>query len=192
MPSYSSPVSQPTPSPYYANPQQIQLGFGPRAPAELITQWYTDIIQVLVTITKIEEENWVYLGADPQWTMTGESYVQATWQISTTLQTNAKLLALKKWLDYDNGEQFKTLFNTLMADRNPDVYIINYAGGLVDIADQQQVLDLKLYDWWSDVPAQLGWGALYVEGVQGSVHTTSQGLFCDNTVRADFHVEYSR
>ena len=99
----------------------------------------------------------------------GETYYRGTWNISTNLWTRAKLLSLKQMLDYDKGEQFKTLFN-IWSQWNNEIYVIDVSG--VDtIANQSGVLGLKMEPEW-DMDNVLGLGMLYtMDGITNSIKT---------------------
>ena len=96
------------------------------------------------------------------------------WKIVNNQHTKAKMLALKKMLDFDSGGQFKTLFNSLTP--STDMHLIDVSG-LDDIADQGDVLDLMVESWW-DIDDVLGMGLLHTVDPT----TMSTRMFCGNTV----------
>ena len=106
---------------------------------------------------------------------TGEDAFAVTWNIVNNLQTVSKILSLKKMLDYDLGEQFKTLFNTMIP--NADLYIVSVdEGSLSDIAQQPGAVgQLSGLDESDEV---LGYGPLY-----GTADDGNKYLFCNNVVR---------
>ena len=116
-----------------------------------------DIIQVLKSITKIDQHHWTQTAQPESKNMEGEDYWEFTYELANNWDTKARMLSFHKMLVFDGGEQFKTLFNTLMTI--PHIYVIA-ASGLDTIADQANVLDLTTRTGWnmSDV---LGMGMLH-------------------------------
>ena len=172
-----SPVMQPTRAPSSTGPDQfLYMNFGPRAPEDLIKQWEWDILHVLEAITKIDYSNWQYSGGMDQMSPSGEQSFEVAWKIWNNHQSKAKMLALKKMLDYDLGEQFKTLFNTLIEQYNGDLYIVSvHEGSLSGIQKQAGVLGQ--HSGLSDADEVLGHGVLYALDESG----TGQ-MFCNNMV----------
>lgn len=160
--------------------QFLYLIFGPRAPIDFILEWKHSIFEALVIITKIEQDNWHYWGEVDQtdiMSSMGESFVKIKWKIDNIDLTRAKILTLKKLLEYDQGEQFKTLFNSYTMEQNPDLYIISvHEASLNGIQSESGVLGQ--HSWLAAADEVLGHGALYTK-----TDTTEVRLFCDNTVR---------
>ena len=144
--------------------QYLHLSFTPDIDSNTIIYYSGDIIQVLYEITQIQQHYFEYVSSTTL-SVVGETYYQGTWRIQNNQQTRAKILSLKKMLDYDAGEQFKTLFNIRL-----DKYVIDVSG-LDDISDQSGVLTLSIEPEW-DMDDVLGLGVL---------HTTVAGskrMFC--------------
>ena len=174
--SYPVNTMRPTPAPVSTGPDESLItSFGPRAPEALIVQSQIEIIKVLSAITKIREEYWTYSGGTQMESSTGELSFEVTWTIVNGYETKAKILALRKMLDFDLGEQFKTLFNDLIKEQNEDLYIISiHESSLAGIGKQANVLGQQT--GLSDADEVLGHGALYALDDNGNAR-----WFCNNT-----------
>ena len=151
----------------------LHLSFGPNSNTDDIYMAKYDIIERLKQVTKIESQYFA-IQSVTDLNVLGETYYQSTWNFTNNLKTRAKLLALKKMLDYDDGEQFKTLFN-VWSEWN-DFHVIDVSG-LDGIAEQNGVLDLAIQPQWN-IDNVLGLGVLQAkDGV-----TDSNRTFCPHSV----------
>lgn len=184
------PVFAPSPGPvFFGNQQRFVLGFAPDADEmDIVMMWSEGIYDTLEEITKIDREYWQF-GWTNRTSIMGEDYYDLIMAIENNLHTKAKMRSLKKMIDYDNGEQFKTIFNAampswmIMMNTGEKGYIIN-VWGLDDILDQDDVLELEWQSSWNEAPFVLGWGALR------SYRNAGPGdYFCTDQVRLRFHVE---
>ena len=150
--------------------QSLHLSFGPNIMYGTDIQMYSwDITERLKQITTIESHWWEFWKYT-ELNVVGETYYQGTWNITNNMETRAKILALKKMIDYDDGEQFKTLFN--IWSQGYDFHVIDVSG-LDGIYDQSGVLDLAIQPEWN-MHNVLGLGVLQMR----DAITGSSRLFC--------------
>ena len=145
----------------------------------MLAQYESSIIEVLERITKIEQSWWhQYPGTPGAKSPTDDTYIEIACQMLNNEYTNAKIMSLQKMLRFDDGEQFKILFNGFMRNYHADVWLIDMWGmGVLagmGIDGQEDVLDLTM-DPFYDKDELLGFGALYATG-------TEQRFFCTNSV----------
>ena len=153
--------------------QLLHLSFSPHISRNAIMYYSGEIIGYLRQISKIEDQYFEFAGTTEM--NIGVTYYQGTWNISNNLQTRAKLLSLKQILDYDGGEQFKTLFN-IWSQWNNEIYVIDVSG-LDTIYNQSGILGLTTQPEW-DMDNVLGLGMLYTwDGITNSMKT-----FCPDKV----------
>ena len=153
--------------------QYLYLSFTPYNDENMIAYSSNDIIDSLNGITKIDHHYFEFQGTITMNTM-GVTYYRGTWKIQNNLQTRAKILSLRKMLDYDDGEQFKTIFNRLYQFN--EIYVVDVSG-LGSIAGQSGVLDLGIQPWW-DMDNVLGLGWLHTMDRM----TSSMRMFCPKNV----------
>ena len=151
----------------------LHLRFGPNMDENDIIMQQWDIVERLKQITRIESQYFEFWKTT-ELNVVGETYYQGTWNITNNLQTRANILSLKKMIDYDGGEQFKTTIN-ILSDWN-DFHVIDVSG-LDSIYDQSGVLDLAIQSEW-DIDNVLGLGRLQAkDAVTGNTRT-----FCPNSI----------
>ena len=137
------------------------------------------IIDVLSQISKINTQ---YLSYDDGYTMMETNVLQnqtiAKLKIETNNENIPKMVSMKKLLDYDRTETFKTLFNELMVKNgDSNIYLTRVDDGYMkNIKKHSRYLDLQtIYDE-SQSNQALGGGVLFV--MDPGIPKT----FCNDTV----------
>ena len=157
----------------------MEFYFGPSVDLTYIQNHDFKIINVLSQISKINPQ---YLSYDDGYTIMETDVLQnqviAKFKIEINNKTIPKIASLKKLLDYDRTETFKTLFNELMVENgDSNIYMTRVDGEYMRTIEKYAgYLDLEHIHDESKPRKALGGGVLFV------MHSGIPKTFCNDTV----------